>query len=90
MPLLQQQQQQQLAVQDTYYSSRAEAMQNVESTIHELGGIFQQLSHIVRLQLLIAAFCGSLFTAPMPRLGLPCHVCHQLSICRTYREDALG
>ncbi len=48
VPLLQQQQQQQLALQDTYYSSRAEALQNVESTIVELGGIFQQLAHMVR------------------------------------------
>lgn len=48
VPLLQQQQQQQVALQDTYYSSRAEALQNVESTIVELGGIFQQLAHMVR------------------------------------------
>jgi hypothetical protein len=47
VPLLQQQQQQQVALQDTYYSSRAEALQNVESTIVELGGIFQQLAHMV-------------------------------------------
>lgn len=47
VPLLQRQQQQQVALQDTYYSSRAEALQNVESTIVELGGIFQQLAHMV-------------------------------------------
>jgi SNARE domain len=47
VPLLQQQQQQQVSLQDTYYSSRAEALQNVESTIVELGGIFQQLAHMV-------------------------------------------
>ena len=34
--------------QDAYLTSRATAMQNVESTIHELGGIFQQLAHMVR------------------------------------------
>ena len=33
--------------QDAYLTSRASAMQNVESTIHELGGIFQQLAHMV-------------------------------------------
>jgi len=45
-PLLQQEQQ--LVVrQDTYLDSRAAALQNVESTIHELGGIFQQLAHMV-------------------------------------------
>ena len=33
--------------QDAYLTSRATAMQNVESTIHELGGIFQQLAHMV-------------------------------------------
>jgi syntaxin 5 len=51
-PLLgggQAQQDQQLVVhQDAYMSSRAAALQNVESTIHELGGIFQQLAHMVR------------------------------------------
>lgn len=33
--------------QDSYLSSRAEALHNVESTISELGGIFQQLAHMV-------------------------------------------
>lgn len=33
--------------QDTYLNSRAEALHNVESTITELGGIFQQLAHMV-------------------------------------------
>ncbi len=47
VPLLQQQQQQQVVLQDTYYESRSEALQNVESTIVELGGIFQQLAHMV-------------------------------------------
>lgn len=45
--LLQQQQQQQVVLQDTYHESRSEALQNVESTIVELGGIFQQLAHMV-------------------------------------------
>ncbi|XP_073989336.1 syntaxin 5 [Rhodnius prolixus] len=35
---------------DQYLSSRAEAMQNIESTIVELGGIFQQLAHMVKEQ----------------------------------------
>lgn len=30
--------------------SRAETMQNIESTIVELGGIFQQLAHMVKEQ----------------------------------------
>lgn len=47
------QQQQQLTVtapQDTYLSSRAEALRNVESTIVELGSIFQKLSEMVAQQ----------------------------------------
>ncbi|CAD1477271.1 unnamed protein product, partial [Heterotrigona itama] len=35
---------------DTYVQSRAEAMQSIESTIVELGGIFQQLAHMVKEQ----------------------------------------
>ena len=48
----QQQQQQQLMVRrdDMYMSSRAEALQNVESTISELGGMFQQLATMVQQQ----------------------------------------
>ncbi|KAL9239994.1 hypothetical protein vseg_014261 [Gypsophila vaccaria] len=52
-PLLQQQgqQQQQLVpLQDTYMQSRAEALQNVESTIHELSSIFTQLANMVSQQ----------------------------------------
>jgi syntaxin 5 len=42
------QQEQELIVrQDSYLTSRAAALQNVESTIHELGGIFQQLAQMV-------------------------------------------
>ena len=37
------------APQDVYYSSRSDALHNVEATIVELGGIFQQLAHMVRL-----------------------------------------
>lgn len=47
-PLLQQQGMMQ--AQDTYLSSRNEAIRNVESTIVELGGIFQQLAHMVQEQ----------------------------------------
>ena len=53
-PLLQQQQQQQqqqmVPLQDTYMQSRAEALQNVESTIHELSNIFNQLATLVSEQ----------------------------------------
>uniref|UniRef100_A0A6V7QR37 t-SNARE coiled-coil homology domain-containing protein n=1 Tax=Ananas comosus var. bracteatus TaxID=296719 RepID=A0A6V7QR37_ANACO len=49
-PVVQQQQQQQLAVQDSYMQSRAVALQNVESTIHELGNIFTQLATMVSQQ----------------------------------------
>jgi syntaxin 5 len=35
---------------DSYMQSRAETMQNIESTIVELGGIFQQLAHMVKEQ----------------------------------------
>lgn len=55
-PLLQQQQQQQeqqqemVPLQDSYMQSRAEALQNVESTIHELSTIFNQLATLVSQQ----------------------------------------
>ncbi|KAH9604720.1 hypothetical protein KSS87_008248 [Heliosperma pusillum] len=52
-PLLQQQgqqQQQMVPLQDTYMQSRAEALQNVESTIHELSNIFTQLATMVSQQ----------------------------------------
>ncbi|XP_050423212.1 syntaxin-5 [Adelges cooleyi] len=35
---------------DQYLYTRAETMQNIESTIVELGGIFQQLAHMVKEQ----------------------------------------
>lgn len=44
---------QQLAMRDdsdTYVQQRAETMHNIESTIVELGGIFQQLAHMVKEQ----------------------------------------
>eukprot|EP00894_Picocystis_sp_ML_P001446 jgi/Pico_ML_1/51963/g2749.t1 len=44
------QQQALMPAQDTYLESRAEALHNVESTITELGGIFQQLAHLVKEQ----------------------------------------
>ncbi|KAF5742944.1 syntaxin-32 [Tripterygium wilfordii] len=55
-PLLQQQQQQRqqqqqmVPLQDSYMQSRAEALHNVESTIHELGSIFTQLATMVSQQ----------------------------------------
>lgn len=45
-----QMQQQQMLIQDesdNYVMQRAETMHNIESTIVELGGIFQQLAHMV-------------------------------------------
>uniref|UniRef100_T1JGD8 t-SNARE coiled-coil homology domain-containing protein n=1 Tax=Strigamia maritima TaxID=126957 RepID=T1JGD8_STRMM len=36
--------------QDSYLQSRADTMQNIETTIVELGGIFQQLAHMVKEQ----------------------------------------
>ncbi|XP_076015590.1 syntaxin-5a isoform X1 [Genypterus blacodes] len=36
--------------QDSYIQSRADTMQNIESTIVELGAIFQQLAHMVKEQ----------------------------------------
>ncbi|KAF2282512.1 hypothetical protein GH714_043967 [Hevea brasiliensis] len=53
-PLLQQQQHQQqelmVPLQDSYMQSRAEALHNVESTIHELSSIFTQLATMVSQQ----------------------------------------
>ncbi|KAL7189575.1 hypothetical protein ACSBR1_039262 [Camellia fascicularis] len=55
-PLLQQQQhqhqqqQQMVPLQDSYMQSRADALHNVESTIHELGNIFTQLATMVSQQ----------------------------------------
>ncbi|CAN0900810.1 SYP32 [Linum grandiflorum] len=46
----QQQQQQMVPIQDSYMQSRAEALHNVESTIHELGNIFTQLATMVSQQ----------------------------------------
>lgn len=34
----------------SYLNSRADAMQNIESTIVELGGIFTQLAHMIKEQ----------------------------------------
>ena len=50
-PLQQSQQQMMLYDEsDNYVQQRAETMQNIESTIVELGGIFQQLAHMVKEQ----------------------------------------
>ncbi|KAG0466769.1 hypothetical protein HPP92_018349 [Vanilla planifolia] len=49
-PVLHHQQQQLVPVQDSYMQSRAEALQNVESTIHELSNIFTQLATMVSQQ----------------------------------------
>lgn len=50
--------------QESYLESRAETMQNIESTVVELGGIFQQLAHMVKEQEEMVerlAFQGHLF-----------------------------
>ena len=59
--------------QDTYLNSRAEALHNVESTITELGGIFQQLAHMV-----------SLSDLPIPaQIPFPLHLRGKLSDSRS-------
>ncbi|KAI0219604.1 Syntaxin-5 [Lamellibrachia satsuma] len=45
-----QQQLQLIDEQDSYIANRADTMQNIEQTIVELGGIFQQLAHMVKEQ----------------------------------------
>ncbi|XP_061346270.1 syntaxin-32-like [Gastrolobium bilobum] len=49
-PLLQQQQQQVVPLQDSYMQSRAEALQNIESTVHEFSNIFNQVATLVSQQ----------------------------------------
>ncbi|KAF7152844.1 hypothetical protein RHSIM_Rhsim01G0091400 [Rhododendron simsii] len=72
-PLLQQQQHQQqqqmVPLQDSYMQSRAEALHNVESTIHELSNIFTQLATMVSQQ-------GELAIRFVHRCLL--HICHTL------------
>lgn len=50
-------QQQMVPVQDSYMQNRAEALQNVESTIVELSNIFSQLATMVAQQGEIAIRC---------------------------------
>lgn len=53
LPNQQQNQTQQMMLYDeseNYVQQRAETMQNIENTIVELGGIFQQLAHMVKEQ----------------------------------------
>ena len=64
--------------QDAYLTSRASAMQNVESTIHELGGIFQQLAHMVR-----PPFIRRCSTMDCQILGLICT--SHLGMCHSTR-----
>ncbi|DBB07826.1 hypothetical protein WJX82_002918 [Trebouxia sp. C0006] len=49
-PLLQQQQLMLSAPQDNYLASRNQALHEVESAIRDIGGIFQQLAHMVEEQ----------------------------------------
>lgn len=39
-----------MVLQAAYIQDRADTMQNIESTIVELGSIFQQLAHMVKEQ----------------------------------------
>lgn len=57
-PLLHQQQQQLIlsAPQDNYLASRNQALHEVESAIRDIGGIFQQLAHMVGL-VTMAMYC---------------------------------
>ncbi|XP_043716222.1 syntaxin-32-like isoform X2 [Telopea speciosissima] len=57
----QQQHQQLVPLQDSYMQSRAEALQNVESTIHELSNIFTQLATMVSQQGELAIRCCFIF-----------------------------
>ena len=69
-PLLQQEQQM-VVRQDAYLTSRAAAMQSVESTIHELGGIFQQLAHMVCHQAAQSTLCRPIETGKLHSF-VPC------------------
>ncbi len=44
-----------------YLHSRANTMQNIESTIVELGGIFQQLAHMIKDQVVEICIKNCLF-----------------------------
>ncbi|XP_043240483.1 syntaxin-5-like [Amphibalanus amphitrite] len=46
----QQQQMMLIEQEDTHYQARSETMKNIESTVVELGAIFQQLAHMVKEQ----------------------------------------
>lgn len=50
MPFQQSQQMQLVHQQDQYLSERGQAIESIESTIHELGSIFQQLAQMVSEQ----------------------------------------
>lgn len=50
-----------VVLQDSYIQSRADTMQNIESTIVELGSIFQQLAHMVKEQEETIQRCQSQF-----------------------------
>lgn len=46
------------APQDNYLASRNEALHNVESAIRDIGGIFQQLAHMVMFHMLCLSLCS--------------------------------
>ena len=77
---------------DAYLTSRAAAMQSVESTIHELGGIFQQLAHMVGHEAAQIALCGPI-EAGLLHTCVPCRL-HTMSdvylywIGRGFREGS--
>ena len=48
---------------DAYLQDRANTMQSIESTIVELGGIFQQLAHMIKEQVIHTFNSNSWFLA---------------------------
>ena len=48
---------------DAYLQDRANTMQSIESTIVELGGIFQQLAHMIKEQVIYTYNSNSWFFA---------------------------
>jgi len=73
------------APQDVYYTSRSEALHNVEATIVELGGIFQQLAHMVRA---LMTRCASIAYRPP---SIPsCHIRRSRKTAWTCLQDILS
>ena len=96
--LQQQQSQQQLApLQDNFVQSRATALQNVESTIHELGNIFTQLATMVSQQgelairlVHICIFTQMLFSKELMFFGYTAFLCVLCCELICYLNEAGG